>query len=205
MNRLEHFYICVPVPLNIIGNQENIKRKVISLNSGISIITYYDLEEQIVKWCNRDFNRIFKLSKSTIICKVTKIKLLVDQTRGKDTNHTVTKIWIFKHDLEEQEKDQVKDNTDDAHMVTLEEYTSKTCGNCGFIKKNLDGSKMFRCDSCDLITRTNSTSTSSTSFTISKSTTNFIYSYWIQFQGCTKQPREIVDLLKNNVSDMMCF
>lgn len=31
-----------------------------------------------------------------------------------------------------------------------EEYTSKTCGNCGSINKKLGGSKIFRCDSCSL-------------------------------------------------------
>lgn len=31
-----------------------------------------------------------------------------------------------------------------------EEYTSKTCGNCGFIKNNLGGSKMYRCDRCNI-------------------------------------------------------
>lgn len=33
------------------------------------------------------------------------------------------------------------------HIVD-EHYTSKTCGNCGFIKKNLGGAKTYNCDEC---------------------------------------------------------
>ena len=31
-----------------------------------------------------------------------------------------------------------------------EEYTSKTCGNCGFIKQNLGGAKLYRCNECGI-------------------------------------------------------
>jgi len=31
-----------------------------------------------------------------------------------------------------------------------EVYTSKTCSHCGYIKRNLDGNKVFRCDRCGL-------------------------------------------------------
>ncbi|CAG8439329.1 6553_t:CDS:2 [Diversispora eburnea] len=58
MNRLGHFYICVPVPLDVIDNQEYVKGKVISLDPDIrTFITCYDPEGQM------------------ITCKVTKIKL----------------------------------------------------------------------------------------------------------------------------------
>ena len=31
-----------------------------------------------------------------------------------------------------------------------EAYTSKTCSRCGYIKRNLGGSKVFKCDRCGL-------------------------------------------------------
>ena len=31
-----------------------------------------------------------------------------------------------------------------------EEYTSKTCGCCGFVKNDLRGLKTFKCDSCEV-------------------------------------------------------
>ena len=31
-----------------------------------------------------------------------------------------------------------------------EVYTSKTCSHCGYIKRNLGGNKVFRCDRCGL-------------------------------------------------------
>ncbi|RHZ83068.1 hypothetical protein Glove_99g182 [Diversispora epigaea] len=50
MNRLGHFYICVPVPLDIIDNQEDVKGKVISLDPGVrTFMTCYDPEGQIVE------------------------------------------------------------------------------------------------------------------------------------------------------------
>jgi len=36
-------------------------------------------------------------------------------------------------------------------MICSEEFTSKTCGKCGFINKELGASKVFRCLSCNLI------------------------------------------------------
>lgn len=35
-------------------------------------------------------------------------------------------------------------------IETTEEYTSKTCGNCGTIKDNLGGNKIFNCSSCKI-------------------------------------------------------
>ena len=34
--------------------------------------------------------------------------------------------------------------------IVDESYTSKTCGSCGFIKENLGGNKVYKCDSCGL-------------------------------------------------------
>ena len=37
------------------------------------------------------------------------------------------------------------------HIIIIDEaYTSKTCGRCGNIKKNLNGSKTYKCKKCDL-------------------------------------------------------
>jgi putative transposase len=35
-------------------------------------------------------------------------------------------------------------------ILTTEEYTSKTCGNCGIVKENLGGNKMFNCSYCKI-------------------------------------------------------
>ncbi|CAG8833314.1 26403_t:CDS:1, partial [Gigaspora margarita] len=36
-------------------------------------------------------------------------------------------------------------------IICTEEYTSKTCGHCEYIKNNLGGNKKFKCDECGLI------------------------------------------------------
>ena len=36
-------------------------------------------------------------------------------------------------------------------IITSEEYTSKTCGNCGTINNKLGGSKVFKCDKCKVV------------------------------------------------------
>ena len=33
-------------------------------------------------------------------------------------------------------------------VIYTEEYTSKTCGSCGYIHKKLGGSKVFSCPQC---------------------------------------------------------
>ena len=36
-------------------------------------------------------------------------------------------------------------------FIVTEEYTSKTCGNCGYIKDNLGSNKTFKCNNCKII------------------------------------------------------
>ena len=36
-------------------------------------------------------------------------------------------------------------------LVQEESYTSKTCGNCGFLNKTLEGSEIFSCPNCSKI------------------------------------------------------
>src|SRR5690606_32666862 len=35
-------------------------------------------------------------------------------------------------------------------IICDEQYTSKTCGFCGYIKTNLGGSKIYKCDQCQI-------------------------------------------------------
>jgi putative transposase len=35
--------------------------------------------------------------------------------------------------------------------IVMEDYTSKTCGGCGWIKNNLGGGRTFKCDECKLV------------------------------------------------------
>ena len=37
-----------------------------------------------------------------------------------------------------------------SYMEIDESYTSKTCSKCGYYKKNLGGSKIYKCDKCAL-------------------------------------------------------
>ncbi|UZO15911.1 uncharacterized protein OCT59_007320 [Rhizophagus irregularis] len=61
MNHLGHFYLCVSVLLDIIGNQDDVRGKVISLDPGV--MTGYDPDGQLIKWGNGDIDKVFKLSK----------------------------------------------------------------------------------------------------------------------------------------------
>ncbi|GBC00240.1 hypothetical protein RclHR1_00380008 [Rhizophagus clarus] len=64
MNRLGHFYLYVPISLNIIDNQNNVCGKVISLDPGVrTFMTGYDPDGQIIEWGNGDIDKVFKLSK----------------------------------------------------------------------------------------------------------------------------------------------
>lgn len=36
-------------------------------------------------------------------------------------------------------------------IITSEEYTSKTCGNCGTINNKLGSSKTFKCNKCNVV------------------------------------------------------
>lgn len=64
MNCLEHFYLCVSAPLDIIGNQDDVRGKVISLDPGVrTFMTGYDPNGQLIEWGNGDINKVFKLSK----------------------------------------------------------------------------------------------------------------------------------------------
>ncbi|CAG8515602.1 454_t:CDS:10 [Diversispora eburnea] len=98
-------------------------------------MTCYDPEGQIVEWGNGDLNRIFKLSK-----KYDNLQSDKDQALGTWSMNAIInwlagyarvevillpKIQISKHGLEEQEKDQVKDSTDGAHMVTFQSNSLK--------------------------------------------------------------------------------
>ncbi|CAG8768034.1 12453_t:CDS:2 [Dentiscutata erythropus] len=47
-------------------------------------------------------------------------------------------------------KRKIREFTSCKVIECTEEYTSKTCGNCGSINKKLGGSKIFRCESCSL-------------------------------------------------------
>jgi putative transposase len=66
----------------------------------------------------------------------------------KITNDTVRNMLSLSHGkfLERLEYYAVKSDTQ--LIITDEEYTSKTCGKCGKLDKNLGGKKMYACDKC---------------------------------------------------------
>jgi transposase len=43
-----------------------------------------------------------------------------------------------------------KDNKSNL-IVQEEQFTTKTCGNCGCINENVGSNKIFKCDKCNLI------------------------------------------------------
>ena len=50
MNHLEHFYLYISISLNIIDNQDNVSKKVISLDSGVcTFMTDYDSDGQLIE------------------------------------------------------------------------------------------------------------------------------------------------------------
>ncbi len=64
MNHLEHFYLYISISLNIIDNQDNVSKKVISLDSGVcTFMTDYDSDGQLIEQDNGDINKVFKLFK----------------------------------------------------------------------------------------------------------------------------------------------
>ncbi len=46
--------------------------------------------------------------------------------------------------------DKANEIKDTKVLLVGEEYTSKTCGRCGFVKKDLGNSKIFKCNDCSL-------------------------------------------------------
>ena len=53
------------------------------------------------------------------------------------------KPFIFKSRLKEQ-------LTSHIFKPTTEEYTSKTCTNCGVIKDDLNGNSVYKCNNCKM-------------------------------------------------------
>ena len=48
-------------------------------------------------------------------------------------------------------KDKIEEYPGKKLHICTEEYTSKTCTNCGVIKNSLGGNEVFKCKNCSLI------------------------------------------------------
>ena len=67
------------------------------------------------------------------------------------SNRTVRKMMTWAHARFRKRLVSKMEEFDKVVITSVSEaYTSKTCSNCGYIKRNLGGNKEFRCDECGL-------------------------------------------------------
>src|SRR6266498_4523050 len=71
--------------------------------------------------------------------------------KRKINNKTVRKIMSWTHT---RFRNQLISKAEEFGKIIItsisEAYTSKTCSHCGYIKRNLGGNKVFRCNRCRL-------------------------------------------------------
>lgn len=73
---------------------------------------------------------------------------MVSRASRKIRSKTARALLCWGHGLFKQRLLTKSRGTSCQVMIVSEHYTSKTCGQCGHMKSNLGGAKVFSCDSC---------------------------------------------------------
>ena len=203
--RLRHYYLCLPQPLDIWGdNQAPVedKHSTISLDPGVrTFVTGYDADGAVCEWGEADMGRIYRLCyavdrlqsrwskpevrhhqryRMRVAARRIRLKIhnLVDELhkrltkwlcenyrcvllpefetskmvrRGKRKFGTKTAraMCTWSHyRFRQRLLSKAREYPWCRVVITEEPYTSKTCGNCGWINAQLGGSKTFNCRQC---------------------------------------------------------
>lgn len=84
----------------------------------------------------------------TIIIPKFNVSMKIPKKGRKITNKTVRKMLTLNHGKFMERLKQQSEKIGNKLLIVTEEYTSKTCGKCGMIKKNLGGAKLYKCTGC---------------------------------------------------------
>ena len=72
-----------------------------------------------------------------------------DMVQGKLARVTKRGMLTLKHyQFQQRLKSKIEEYPNKSLSICTEEYTSKTCTNCGNIKNNLGGNKLYKCSKC---------------------------------------------------------
>jgi len=99
------------------------------------------LHKNLAKWLCENYQLIF--------LPEFKSSGMIKRKERKINNKTVRNILTWSHfRFKQRLLSKVREYPQCEVKIVTEEYTSKTCGNCGIVKQNLGSSKVFHCSSC---------------------------------------------------------
>jgi len=118
----------------------NLKKKVLKIFEKIRNLVD-TLHKNLAKWLCENYQ--------LILFPEFKSSGMVRRKERKINNKTVRNMLTWSHyRFKQRLLSKVREYQQCKVKIVTEEYTSKTCGNCGIIKQNLGGNKIFRCSSC---------------------------------------------------------
>lgn len=202
-NKLGHYYICIPKPIQFKCDNQALNcgnGDTVSLDPGVRTFqTCYDVRGNIIEWGKHDMGKIFRLchyiddmnSRSTkvnhrtrshmkqaILRAHNRIRNLVKdmhcnlakflcekyrciiipkfETKGmckrgvrKINSKTARSMCTLSHYSFLQRLRYKSHEYPHCNLIeTTEEYTSKTCGSCGYIDRKLGSKKEYKCSLC---------------------------------------------------------
>lgn len=114
-----------------------VKKAMQKLSSRISNLVT-DMHKKLAKWLCQRYNKIL----------IPKLSLHEFKNVGRKTR---AKMAMLRHcEFVDRLVNKSREYKACKVKIVREEYTSKTCGNCGKIKHNLYASKVFKCDHCNV-------------------------------------------------------
>ena len=102
-----------------------------------------DMHNQTANFLSTTFESIF--------IPIFETKKMVDKDTRKITKKTVKELLNLSHYKFRNKLENMCKIRGNKFKIITEEYTSKTCTDCGKINKNLGGKEDFKCEKCGLI------------------------------------------------------
>ncbi|CAG8449366.1 8827_t:CDS:2 [Cetraspora pellucida] len=146
LDKLGKFYICIPISIEEYYREDN---EIISLDPGIrTFMTGYDPIDD----CHMKLAKFLCDNYNTILLPKFETQEMVKRIKRKIRNKTARMMitwshYRFRRFLEHK----ISEYPGRLLILCNEHYTSKTCGNCGYIKRNFGGSKIYKCDECGFV------------------------------------------------------
>ncbi|CAG8798034.1 35873_t:CDS:2, partial [Racocetra persica] len=185
--RLGEFYLCLPMPLEIRGENQapkwtKIEEGILALDPGVrTFSTGYSPSGLTIEWGKNDIGRIYRLcyALDKLQCKWSqkevrhkkryklkraarrirkKIRNLIDETQRmvKRANRRIRSktaramLGWSHYRLKQRLINKTREYPWCKVIICDEHYTSKTCGNCGYLHNKLGSNKTFKCPQCQI-------------------------------------------------------
>jgi len=105
-----------------------------------------------IKDCHRKIVKYLLDNYDIIMIPVFGVQQMCKKDQRRIHSKTVRNMLCWSHfQFRMMLQEKVKEYPKKQILVVTEEYTSKTCSCCGFLKVNLGGNKVFKCDRCKVI------------------------------------------------------